>query len=321
MLKMHQQKILETLGTLEAARVELKHLTEKKMLNDAKCMLSDSANFVENIQGFIRNIAGDGTQTDALLETYHNSLLEEFGTIGGDIKSSDSYIKLFKKQLVKIENSVKSELKPDKIEVAFFPYSASMADSLESIYIAAKNDPMCDAYWVPIPYYEYNADHTLGRMHYDGDKYPSYLPITDWQKYELEARCPDIIFAHAPYDNDNVVTCVHEKFHFENLHKFTDMLVYVPYFASMGDVCAEECVCAGTVYADRVIAQSKKARDTYIRVFSEWVKSVGLKKSNPLWAKFSNPAEKFVMLGSAKVDAVLNGTPEKFLLPSNWAAL
>jgi hypothetical protein len=48
---------------------------------------------------------------------------------------------------------VKTELKPNQIEVAFLSYKASMSDCIETIYLAAKADPMCDAYWIPIPYY------------------------------------------------------------------------------------------------------------------------------------------------------------------------
>lgn len=41
----------------------------------------------------------------------------------------------------------------DKPAGCFFPYKASMWDSLESVYLVAKEDSDCDVYCVPISYY------------------------------------------------------------------------------------------------------------------------------------------------------------------------
>ena len=42
------------------------------------------------------------------------------------------------------------------MEAIFLPYKASMWDSLESVWKAADADPECDAYVIPIPYYDKN---------------------------------------------------------------------------------------------------------------------------------------------------------------------
>lgn len=44
-----------------------------------------------------------------------------------------------------------------------------MSDSLESIYLAAKADPHCDAYFIPIPYFDRNQDGSLGKIHYEAE--------------------------------------------------------------------------------------------------------------------------------------------------------
>ena len=41
-----------------------------------------------------------------------------------------------------------------KIRIVFFPYKASMWDSLESVYLAALKDDEVDAMVVPIPYFK-----------------------------------------------------------------------------------------------------------------------------------------------------------------------
>ena len=71
--------------------------------------------------------------------------------------------------MVQIENSIKHEI-PEWREAVFLPYKASMWDSLESVWRAAWEDPDCDAYVIPIPYYDRNPDRSLGELHYEGDQ-------------------------------------------------------------------------------------------------------------------------------------------------------
>ncbi len=54
--------------------------------------------------------------------------------------------------------------------------------------------------------------------------------LTDWQSYNFEDRMPDVIYIHNAYDNCNRVTSVHSKFYSGNLKKYTEKLVYIPYF-------------------------------------------------------------------------------------------
>ena len=296
MRKQQQKQIMEILASIEEAQT----LGGYADCQDVALALCD----------FIESIKGEGTQTAALLVEYCELL---FKASNGELNK-----KTLHKHLIKIVNSARHELRPTKIEVVFFPYMASMADSLESIYMAAKNDPDCDAYWCPIPYYDLNPDRTLGQLHYEGHLYPAHLSAIDWQTYDLEERRPDVIFAHNPYDKNNVVTCVHPNFFFERMQQYTDMLCYVPYFVGIDDVQEHFCVLPGTIYADKVFVRSEKVRETYVRVFGEWVKQVGIGKGHPLWGKVARPAEKFVALGSPKIDAIVNAKPGDFDLPDEW---
>ena len=70
------------------------------------------------------------------------------------------------------------EEKEIKLEVVFFPYKVSMWDSLESIWFAARDDENCDAYVVPIPYYDRLPNGEFGTMHYEGNLYPEYVPVS-----------------------------------------------------------------------------------------------------------------------------------------------
>jgi hypothetical protein len=64
------------------------------------------------------------------------------------------------------------------------------------------------------------------------------------------------------------------------------------------------------VYAHKVIVQSERIRDTYIRAFKEAYGN-----------RLGRPEDKFVALGSPKFDAVLNAKREDFELPDAWRGL
>lgn len=100
-----------------------------------------------------------------------------------------------------------------KLEILFMPYKSSMWDSLESIWREASADPDCDAYVVPIPYYDRNPDHSFGDFHYEGREFPKDVPVIHYENYDLEERRPDIIYIHNPYDGENLVTSVDPRFY------------------------------------------------------------------------------------------------------------
>ena len=289
-MRKHQQKqILEVLGSIEEAQ----SLGRYADCQDAALALCE----------FIDGIKGEGTQTAALLVEYCELL---FKASNGELG-----VKPLRKHIIRITNSVRHELRPTKMEVAFISHKASMSDSIESIYLAAKADPDCDAYWIPMPYFDKNADGTLGTMHYEGaEHYPDYIECTDWKQYDIEVRHPDVIFTFAPYDAGNYVTSVHTNYYCERLRDLTDMLIYVPYFVLVDDVPEHFVTIAGCVYAHKVIVQSETVRETYIRVFKQEYGDV-----------FGMPEDKFIALGSPKFDKVMNAKRENFSLPEEWRDL
>ena len=63
--------------------------------------------------------------------------------------------------LVRYADKVRARMEADSVirrEVVFLPYKASMWDSLESVWKRYEDDPLVDAYVIPIPYYDKNPD-------------------------------------------------------------------------------------------------------------------------------------------------------------------
>ena len=351
MRRLQQAKIVELLKTLDEAHGELKKQTSPDAV---LALLADCQDFAVQIGEYIESIEGEGTHTATLLEEYcdivYTASLSSSGTVDNtaslssgdttnpttnpttaslssspdpnsshsnhtppDLKSS---LKRLTKQMIKIENSVKNDLKPKKTEVVFFPYQLSMWDALESVYLAAKDDPDCDVYVVPIPYFEKSKDGMATIMHYDGDKYPDNIPITDWKAYDVETRCPDIAYIHYAYDDVTVNASVHPLFFSKRLREHTYMLVYVPYYVSNFNTVADYYgYLPGVCNSHRVIAQSEAIRQSFIGHYTRSDKQYG-------WGgQFGDAEEKFVALGSPKYDKVINAKREDFILPNEWERL
>jgi hypothetical protein len=290
--------------TLHEAHEELrKQITLETAVN----LLADCQDFALQIGEFIENIEGEGTQTVSLLEEYCELVYQA----GLEADSSNPARKL-NTHLVKIENMVRNELKPNKVEVVFFPYQLSMWDSLESIYLAARDDPQCEAYVVPIPWHERRPDRSLGDMHYDGDQYPKNIPVMDWRDYNVKNQCPDVVFIHNPYDDLNFICSVHPAYYSDRLNRYTDLLCLCPYFVALDDITLEFAASPGAFNADRIIAQSEKLRAGFIREIEGFI------KNNPYFEVRGNLSKKTIALGSPKFDKVINSKKEDFTIPDGW---
>ena len=135
-----------------------------------------------------------------------------------DAKTRSNLLKELKAILAAANEEVQKNI-PGKLEILFLPYQISMWDSLESVWMAARDRDDIDCYVVPIPFYDVLPDNSLGNIHYEGDLYPDYVPITSYLKYSIETRRPDVIFFHNPYDesNKNTRTVLFPKF--EKVHR------------------------------------------------------------------------------------------------------
>lgn len=232
--------------------------------------------------------------------------------------------KKIRKQLIELQDGIKYDLPEDKKEIVFLPYKASMWDSLESVWKAADADPDCDAYVIPIPYFDKNPDGSFREGHYEGDQYPKNVPITRYDEYDLEERHPDVIYIHNPYDEYNHVTSVHPYFYSRNLRNYTDKLVYIPYFIlseiepdnqTAIDGMKHFCFTPGTIYANQVIVQSENMRQIYINEYIKAAKEMELGGEH-VDRRFLE--KKFLGTGSPKFEKILNTKKEDLEIPAEW---
>jgi hypothetical protein len=315
MRKVEQRKILELLKTLSEANSEMKRLFLRRKISSVKQVLSDCQDCAIAIGTYIEEIAGEGTKTIVLLEEYCEELYNVSVLIDNG-SAAPNFKKRLDRCLMRIEDSIRAELLPDKIEMVFLCYKASMWDSLESIYLAAKDDPSCDAYVISIPYYDRLPGGIFAQMHCESDEYPENIPMTNWREYDVEERHPDVIFIMNPYDDDNYVTSVHPMYYSSRLKDCCDYLFYVPYFVCSG-VTLEPgfCVATAVMNSTKIVVQSEAIKNAYIKNVREIV------KSNKNRGYFEKLEDKILALGSPKFDATINAKPDSLTIPDKWGKL
>ena len=283
MRKEKKQEILDFINSLHQAHKEIRDALYQKEYGVAQNMLSECQEFAVTLGENIERLEGEGCITVSYIEEYCEVLFRIYEGIYSGQNNENKIHKILKRRLLNIENSVKNDISI-KREIAFFPYKASMWDSLESVYLAAKEDPGCEVYCVPIPYYDLNPDHSIGEMHYEGSEYPDNIEIVDWQRYNFEERRPDVIYIHNPYDGYNLVTRVHPRYYSSNLRKYTDTLVYIPYYSTSGKISDAQSLCPAYIYADYIVIQAPGFR----AYFDENI-----------------PDQKFLAFGSPKFDRII----------------
>ena len=302
---------------LEQAHDQIRNDIEKQDVQSALMLLTNCQEKAIELGTMIEKSEGDGLKAVSMLEEYCEMAYQIYDKLsnGEEVGANKAY-KTLRQQIVRVSNSVVNDIAVKK-EVVFIPYKASMWDSLESVWRAADADAGCDAYVVPIPYYDKNPDGSLKEWHYEIDEYPKDVPVVNYREYNFEERHPDIVFFHNPYDNHNLVTSVEPFFYTENLRKYADKLIYIPYFV-LGEISPDDdaaiqrmahfCTTPGVVNADKVIVQSEDMKKVYVKVLSERYGE----ESRKVWE------EKILGLGSPKLDKVASVKREDFEIPEEW---
>ncbi len=267
-------------------------------------LLEDCQNAAIHVGESIEASEGEGTQAVACLEKYCEVLfhISEDATRGDlGVENIANMVKNHVSDLKSLLQATEKEINkfPKTLEVAFFPYKASMWDSLESIWMAASEDPRCHAVVVPIPYVDRNPDGSVKEEHYEINLYPEEVPVIDYRSYPLDEIHPDIAFIHNPYDEKNLVTSVHPNYYSWRLKEHTDCLVYVPYFALPGNLDKNYSDFSAYHHVNYIVTQTPEHR-----------------KSFPS----DLPDDMFLPFGSPKFDAIIRKCKNPKPIPEAWRA-
>lgn len=295
MRKYKKNQLVKMIDTLETANQLLKKIIIKGNREQICDILENEQNAAIAIGEQIERSEGESCKTVRLLEDYCESLWEM------SQKETGQEWKFLRKTLVRQAGEIKTAIQglPEEYQIVFFPYKASMWDCMESVWKAANDDPECSCYVVPVPYCERLPNGSMGEWQCEADLLPGYVPVTDYKEYLLTEEHPEIIYIHNPYDEINLVTSVHPEYYSSNLKKYTDMLVYLPYYVAQNHVPQSHRMLPVYTHADRIILQNECMVDDM----------------DP-----SIPREKLLVLGSPKAERMIcmEMHKEELDVPEEW---
>ena len=160
MRKAQKRQVEETIRQMEEAHVELKRCIEMGIAAQAEELLADCQDAAVAIGTLIEDTEGEGHLAVTVLEEYCELVYQTHENLAADGINANKIYKILRQKLIKAENSIRNDIKI-RTEVVFLPYKASMWDSLESVWKAADADPNCDAYVIPIPYFDKRVTDTV----------------------------------------------------------------------------------------------------------------------------------------------------------------
>lgn len=264
--------------------------TAKELLVSAQEGAIALGNALEQTDMDIRDVV-------SLLEEYCEAIYVLYSEIGSQAEgklSADSFYTEGRERLQRIRESIKAM--DCKLEVVFLPYKAAMWDCFETIWRAAAEDPSCECYVVPIPYYEIIADGKP-EMHYEGELLPDYVPVTSFLSYKLSEHMPDIVYIHNPFDDFNRVTSVHPDYYSHKIKEYADKLVYVPYYLAGTKIPESHLDLPAYRNVDFIILQNESQRAQM--------------------AKYTD-AHKLLVIGSPKAERMYELDRIKPSIPGEW---
>ena len=253
--------------------------------------LSELQNNIVSFGTLTESIKGEDCNTVKLLEQY----LEVIYKVAKYVQKFDEnkYAECdeeVKDTFASISEAIDSEI-VNRRSVLFLPVKAKHFGSMRMAYEMEAATPDTDVYVMPLPYYYKEYDGSFkDEMHIDTEEFiKANIPVTDYSRFDLSLLCPEKIYINSAYDEYNMAVSVDTRFYARNVKKYTEKLIYIPYFKLMEFDRANYpcwynmqyyCTVPGVVMADKVYVQSENTRKVYIDKLNEWV---GDEKYTEIW--------------------------------------
>lgn len=262
--------------------------------------LSELQNNIVSFGTLTESIKGEDCNTVKLLEQYLEVIykvakyVQKFDEgISYEASAENKYAECdeeVKDTFASISEAIDSEI-VNRRSVLFLPVKAKHFSSMRMAYEMEAATPDTDVYVMPLPYYYKEYDGSFkDEMHIDTEEFiKANIPVTDYSRFDLSLLCPEKIYINSAYDEYNMAVSVDTRFYARNVKKYTEKLIYIPYFKLMEFDRANYpcwynmqyyCTVPGVVMADKVYVQSENTRKVYIDKLNEWV---GDEKYTEIW--------------------------------------
>lgn len=253
--------------------------------------LSELQNNIVSFGTLTESIKGEDCNTVKILEQYLEVIykvakyVQKFDEgISYEASAESKYAECdegVKDTFASISEAIDSEI-VNRRSVLFLPVKAKHFGSMRMAYEMETATPDTDVYVMPLPYYYKEYDGSFkDEMHIDTEEFiKANIPVTDYSRFDLSLLCPEKIYINSAYDEYNMAVSVDTRFYARNVKKYTEKLIYIPYFKLMEFDRANYpcwynmqyyCTVPGVVMADKVYVQSENTRKVYIDKLNEWV--------------------------------------------------
>ena len=253
--------------------------------------LSELQNNIVSFGTLTESIKGEDCNTVKLLEQYLEVIykvakyVQKFDEgISYEASAESKYAECdegVKDTFASISEAIDSEI-VNRRSVLFLPVKAKHFGSMRMAYEMETATPDTDVYVMPLPYYYKEYDGSFkDEMHIDTEEFiKANIPVTDYSRFDLSLLCPEKIYINSAYDEYNMAVSVDTRFYARIVKKYTEKLIYIPYFKLMEFDRANYpcwynmqyyCTVPGVVMADKVYVQSENTRKAYIDKLNEWV--------------------------------------------------
>ena len=262
--------------------------------------LSELQNNIVSFGTLTESIKGEDCNTVKLLEQYLEVIYKVakyvqkfYEGINHEASAKNKYAECdegVKDTFASISEAIDSEI-VNRRSVLFLPVKAKHFSSMRMAYEMETATPDTDVYVMPLPYYYKEYDGSFkDEMHIDTEEFiKANIPVTDYSRFDLSLLCPEKIYINSAYDEYNMAVSVDTRFYARIVKKYTEKLIYIPYFKLMEFDRANYpcwynmqyyCTVPGVVMADKVYVQSENTRKVYIDKLNEWA---GDEKYTDIW--------------------------------------
>lgn len=289
MRKKKKEQIVSLLQCYKEAHSTIRKGIEEGRGEEAISLLVLCQEGMEKIERDTEQEPCGKTEREALFSSYQEALyscyLSLIKTEEENAEPGTSCLDRAEAYFSKIEEEIASI--PVKTLHLFLPYKASMWDSMESVYFAALQDSSCEALVMPITYYE-KEDGKFGKRINERAEFPSEIETID-EGFSLEEAQPDVIYIHNPYDDKNILTSVDPRYYSFHLKDYTENLVYIPYYTTMGKAGFGSLFMPAYRYVHHIVVQSEENKQRLPKEVQEKARILGSPKLDRALAYSQNP--------------------------------
>lgn len=141
--------------------------------------------------------------------------------------------------------------------------------------VVEEKKDVADIYVMPLPYFYKNMWGEILEEHYDGNLFPDYLPLVDYEECNLASLRPDQLYFQDPYDEWHDVVQLPDEYKAEELWACSEQLLLVPSHQPTPFGIEDERATKmlfnmvrypGYVLADRICIEDEALRQNYLDV-------------------------------------------------------